>query len=564
MNKNAVKKYILQFLFIGIILFFIFDGYLVGLHKLPSYSFFRKIELNLFGNIFEQVVQVEDPKHYDSTFLRLYSNQVDISDYINRIGKGGGMTSFDNAILLLTHDGQIFEIYSADSINTTKIQVPDYGLSAYKRAAQSEDFKHLTHAFEFFRYNDILFFDSKKHRGLAISYTEFDSTNNCYRNAVAVLPIDPTINSAGQLSVSANDWNIIYRSQPCLPFKPVNYALDGGVAGGRMEFRPPSTILMGNGDYLWDGIYTPENMAKRSNSEYGRIMSIDLNSQERQVIASGLRNPQGIVLDKNGTLWTVEHGLRGGDELNRIVEGGNYGWPKESLGTLYSKLPFPNATDQSYGHHKNYRKPTFAWVPSVAISNLTLINGFHNSWDDDLLMGSLKSKSLYHIRIDNNRVLFSEKIEIGERIRYAQQHNDERLVLWTDSKKLIFLTGQPFTNNYITDYLEEAITNEALRKKVKVAFDACRKCHSIEPGDHTIGPSLASVYGAEIGGSNYKHYSRSLKEKDGYWTQKNLHIFLDNPEQFAPDTEMPKPGIDDATLEEIIKLLEALGKNFPG
>jgi len=563
--KTGLKyKYALSLFFIGLISLVTFGGYLVGIHELPSYGFFRRVEFNVFGRYFERFNDPAEPDYYDSIFLRLYRTKTDISDRIVREGEGGGLTSFGDAVLLLTYDGQIFEIHSADDISDTKITVPDNGFAKHKRTASSEEFDQLTHNFRLHRYNDILFYHSGKNRGLAISYTDFDNTNKCYHNTVAVLPVEETIKSVEQITARAEDWDIIYRSKPCLTFKSNDYALDGGAAGGRMAFRPPSTILMGNGDYLWGKIDNPEAIAQDPESEYGKMMSIDLNSRESRIIASGIRNPQGIVFDKNDTLWFVEHGLRGGDELNRVVEGNNYGWPLESLGTQYSRLPIPYATEQTYGHHDNYTKPTFAWLPSVAISNLTLVEGFHNSWDGDLLMGSLKSRSLYHIRIKDNRVMFSEKIEIGDRIRYVHQHTDGRIVLWTDNEKLIFLTGKPYTDNYVADHLDEAITNETLRKRVQTAINACRVCHSIEPGEHSNAPSLASIFNENIGGTDYKNYSRALKEKEGNWTRENLEKFLKNPEQFAPGTVMPNPGINDnATLEEIINLLEALSESFP-
>ncbi|NOX83610.1 MAG: PQQ-dependent sugar dehydrogenase [Alphaproteobacteria bacterium] len=67
----------------------------------------------------------------------------------------------------------------------------------------------------------------------------------------------------------------------------------------------------------------------------------------------------------------------GGDELNRIIDGGNYGWPLETLGTRYNGLPIPNTI--SYGRHDVYAAPVFAWLPSVAVSSLAVIDNFHES-----------------------------------------------------------------------------------------------------------------------------------------------------------------------------------------
>lgn len=563
MKKGYKYIYIPIFLSLGLVTLLMFTGYLVGIHKLPSYGFFRRVELNLFNHLFDKFEPKESSDYYDSIFLRLYKTQTDLSDQFNRRGSGGGMTSFEGTVLLLAYDGQVFVARSADNVQKSDIEVPDNGYFAYKAATHSEQFKQLNHNPSLFRYNDILYYDSNSNRGLAISYTDFDSTDNCYRNSVAIFPLSRSIHSVEELSIRPEDWDIIYQSQPCLPFKHIHYAIDGGTAGGRIVFRPPSTIYIGNGDYNWNDVFANKSIAQNPDGEYGKIISINLDSRLSRIIATGIRNPQGIVLDKNGTLWTAEHGFRGGDELNRIEEEQNYGWPLESLGTQYSKLPIPNSTAQTYGRHNNYTKPTFAWLPSVAISSLTLINGFHNSWDGGLLMGSLKSRSLFHIRIDNNRVLFSEQIEVGERVRYAHQHTDGRIILWTDSKKLIYLTGKPYTDNFVSDFLKKNISDIKMRKRIKIAVDGCRKCHSIEPEDHLSAPSLASIFNNDIASTDFKNYSKALKQKKGIWTEPKLEAFLKNPDKFAPGTQMPAPNINDDTIEEIINLLEALNAKDP-
>ena len=562
MKKWFKSKYVRFFFFIGMISFFVFAGYLIGLHKLTTYGFFRRVELNVFGFAFDRLGEPDAPEYYDSIFLRLYSEQADISDRINRSGRGGGLTSFGDDLILLAHTGQIFAVHSANDIREIDMEVPENGFTAYRRVAESEEYGHLQHKLELFRFNDIQYYQTLKNRGFAISYTEFDSTSNCYRNAIAALSIDSDITSVEQLSATKNDWEVIYRTQPCLPFKSINNALEGALAGGRIAFRPPSTLFLGSGDYHWDGMYAPKAIAQDPSTEYGKIVSIDLDSRQYQIIASGIRNPQGVAVDKNGELWIVEHGLRGGDELNHISEGNNYGWPIETLGTQYSKLPVPHIT--AYGRHDTYKEPVYAWLPSIGISSLAIIDDFHESWDGDLLVGSMKGLSLYHTRVKNGRALFTEKIEIGERIRYVHQHTDGRIVLWTDNWRLIFLTGQPFTDNYINDYLVEEISNETLRKKINTTINSCRQCHSIDPGDHINSPSLAQIYNSRIASTDFPNYSKALKSKSGSWTPENIKSFLRDPEQFAPGTVMPDPGInDEATLDEIVKLLEALNYKSP-
>ena len=268
---------------------------------------------------------------------------------------------------------------------------------------------------------------------------------------------------------------------------------------------------------------------------------------------------QGIVIDRNGQLWVAEHGIRGGDELNRVVEGANYGWPEETLGTMYNGLPVPNT--RSYGRHENFTAPTFAWLPSVAPSNLTLIAGFHESWDGDLLMASLKGKSLFRIRVKDDRIVFAERIQIGRRIRYVHQHSDGRLVLWTDYQNLIFLTAakQSLVAKFIQDYIANAGYDDTRRNQIEGALGSCMECHSFEPGVHTDAPSLAAIFEAPVGATRYGGYSEALEGRGGRWSRAELKAFLQDPGSYAPGTTMPDPGIDDpSVLEELINLLEAV------
>ncbi len=211
-------KYILSAVSAAVVFILVFSGYLVGLHELTTYGFFRRVELNLFGRHFEKA-QIPPPQFYDSILLRLYKTETDLRSYMTRAGSGGGLTSFNDDVLLISYDGQIFSSRSADDVTKTDIKVPDYGFSAYKRAAESEEFKNLTHVFPMYRYNDILFYESDTHRGLAISYTEFNGDLNCFQNTVAILPLDAAIKSIKEVSARSEDWNILYRSKPCLPLK---------------------------------------------------------------------------------------------------------------------------------------------------------------------------------------------------------------------------------------------------------------------------------------------------------------------------------------------------------
>ncbi|MDN3522059.1 PQQ-dependent sugar dehydrogenase [Halomonas ramblicola] len=553
-----------------------FAGHVVSTYKLPTHQF-----LHDRGRELVQIVRwVKKDRDWDldwimegryaaeikTIFLRLRGDGARVP--VEREGNGGGMTSFGDTVLLVTHEGRIFSARSANDVRETSIKTPDSGFDGYVGVSEMAEYQDYDHAnvFGSYRYNDLLFFDTPAGRGLAVSYTEFDDDAVCYRNAIATLSIDEGVSYVDQIEAEPGDWNILYRSDPCLPLKHQRRAIEPEMAGGRMVFSPPFTIYTANGDYHWDGVQGPEAVSQNSDMDYGKVVSIDLETGEARNISSGHRNVQGIALDRKGQLWTVEHGSRGGDELNRIVEGNDYGWPQETLGTSYDGTPWPLAI--SYGHHDIFTAPTFAWLPSVAISAMTRIEGFDDSWDGDLLMGSLKDLSLHRIRIRDDRVKFVEPIHIGKRLRHVHQHTDGRLVLWTDDHYLIFMmvSDSESFEEFVDRFFDEKGYDAEQSQRVREALDGCMKCHSFEP--NVIGntgeaetPNLSRVYGKPIASSDFKYYSTALTGKSGRWTSENLEAFLTDPQGWVPGTLMQGENIDDPfVVTEIVGLLEELAK----
>jgi cytochrome c2 len=198
----------------------------------------------------------------------------------------------------------------------------------------------------------------------------------------------------------------------------------------------------------------------------------------------------------------------------------------------------------------------------VATSNLTVVTGFHESWDGDLLVASLRGKALFRIRLDEGHVRFVEEIPVGERIRYVHQYQGGRLLLWTDSKKLVFLEPAPLDSGL--DFLEEFVGRSALedtrRKRLRVALSSCLVCHALDPHDEQQdAPPLGAVFGAPIAASGYEKYSEALLDVPGAWSRDALLRFLEDPSGFAPGTTMPDPGVSDPRIRQaVVDFLEAL------
>ncbi|NNL89937.1 MAG: hypothetical protein HKP25_12770 [Marinicaulis sp.] len=544
-------------------IFLFYAGYAIGRYEVGPFKDAQRGEYKIFGTRLEEAGRdavktgwLENTDQLTSIFFKLDVSAGEIP--VSREGSGGGITSFGNDILLVAHTGEIFAIGSASDYRKVNIARPDTGYEQYKAAAEGR-FSHLRHAVHYFRVNDILHIDEDQLRGLALSYTYWDDAESCYGNAVSFLPIDNSVSSIDHVTASADDWREIFRTTPCLPLKQRVRAMEGHMAGGRMAFRAPASLFLTSGEYHWDGIFAPEALSPVRDADYGKVIEIDLASGDARHVSLGHRNMQGILFEPDGDLWVVEHGERGGDELNLIVDGADYGWPRETLGTQYSGLPLPNIV--SYGRHNTFQEPAYAWLPSIATSNMTLIENFHESWDGDFLVASLAGQKLVRVRVRDNSVQFAEEIEVGQRIRYVHQHNDGRIVMWTDDHYIAFLEPARVdaTQEFIESFIASAEWEGSVKTALQDAVAECGLCHSFRPDEHRAGPALGAIAETRIGATNWDGYSAAMTSKSGKWDQATLAAFFDDPDAVVPGTSMPDPALDDpATREAMAELLLAI------
>jgi len=142
---------------------------------------------------------------------------------------------------------------------------------------------------------------------------------------------------------------------------------------------------------------------------------VDADSKSKGYLASiwtyGHRNPQGLVFDLNGVLWDTEHAPRGGDEVNRIDRGANYGWPIVGYGINYNDSPF-NTPWPKPG--QNVTLPIFRWLPSTGASGLDVARGAaFPQWKGDLLAGGLAGQNLDRIRVKDGKLVEREELLHG-------------------------------------------------------------------------------------------------------------------------------------------------------
>ncbi len=476
-----------------------------------------------------------------------------------RPGSGGGFTTVrDQHLLLLTHDGRVFWIREGMAPEPLAIQAPENGLADYQALALDPAYASYTFVYEHYRYNDIESFLFDGSHYLAISYLKFQPGENCYTTSIAVTPWPDQGADPSSVRIRSADWQNWFSSEPCLPLKVENNAIDGHQGGGAIGFRAPRTLILANGDFHWDGMFGPSVVSQSEGTQYGSVIALDLHTKQASVMSIGHRNPQGLVV-ADDQVWIVEHGARGGDELNQIQVGSNYGWPLESYGTDYDRSKLKDAV--SFGRHENFSKPVFAWVPSVATSGITRIRQFHPSWDGDFLVSSLNARKLFRLRMDQGRVVFSEPLAISNfRIRDVHQHTQGLLALWTDRYNVILM--RPDAADFgdgteLADRIESLQLGPSRATRLSLTMKSCLSCHTLK----ATKPSklgLTGIVGRRIGGEEFSNYSKSLRDRSSVWTPELLAEFLHSPGDFAPGTLMPQPKLSSQEIEDLVALLDSL------
>lgn len=147
----------------------------------------------------------------------------------------------------------------------------------------------------------------------------------------------------------------------------------------------------------------------------------------------GHRNIQGLIVDPTtGALWAHEHGPQGGDEVNLVTRGANYGWPRATHGVNYG-----GSTITENRSLPGMADPLHVWVPSIAPSGFAAVTGAaFPAWQGDLLVGALRDRTLVRLSRDGNRIVAEERIAMfGERIRDVRVATDGRVYVLTDSRE---------------------------------------------------------------------------------------------------------------------------------
>jgi glucose/arabinose dehydrogenase len=167
---------------------------------------------------------------------------------------------------------------------------------------------------------------------------------------------------------------------------------------------------------------------------------IDRAQARPEIWSLGHRNPQGLAYDpRTGHLWSVEHGPRGGDELNRIEPARNYGWPTISYGIDQSGEKLPGAATV----HAGMEQPVYYWDPVIAPSSLLFYTGtLFTEWRNSLFVAGLAGMKLARLVLKDDRVIGEEWLlqDLNQRFRDVIQGPDGALYLATDGGSILRVT----------------------------------------------------------------------------------------------------------------------------
>jgi aldose sugar dehydrogenase len=223
-------------------------------------------------------------------------------------------------------------------------------------------------------------------------------------------------------------------------FRQAGPLSSGNHFGCRIVQTPDDNLFLTTGDH-----FTTRDQAQNLGNDLGKIIRIRPDGSfppdnpfvgkaaaKPEIWSYGHRNPQGLALHPvTGKLWEHEHGPRGGDEVNLIEKGKNYGWPVIGYGIDYSGAKIHESTQKA-----GMEQPLKYWVPSIAPSGMTFYTGnVFAPWRGSLFVGALAGQLLVRLELDGDKVVREERLlqQLRERIRDVREGPDGALWLATDS-----------------------------------------------------------------------------------------------------------------------------------
>ena len=334
--------------------------------------------------------------------------KVDIISH--NLGKPWGIAQLPDGNFLITEKSGYINLISKDGKSVTKIT----GLPKVDSSGQGG------------LLDIVIDLDFDKNQTIYWSFSEPYEKGNLTSVGKGVLSANKIINS-----------KVIFRATP---------SYDGRLHyGSRLAFDKSGNLFVSTGER---SDLETRPLAQDLKAYLGKIIKIDKegkpaagnpftgsNKVQPEIFSYGHRNPQGIAIHpETGELWETEMGPRGGDEINHIQAGKNYGWPTITYGIEYSGEKINNGVTKKDG----LEQPVYYWDPVISPSGITFYTGNIEEWKNNLFIACLSGEKINRIILENNKVVGEERLleDQGERFRDVYDGKDGNLYAITDSGKL--------------------------------------------------------------------------------------------------------------------------------
>ena len=232
----------------------------------------------------------------------------------------------------------------------------------------------------------------------------------------------------GNADCAVEDLNVIWRQTPKVTGR--------GHYSHRIAFSPDEQYL-----FVASGDRQKQTPAQDTSNTLGTVVRLDLDgsaaagnpfadkgSPSDQIWSYGHRNLLGLQFDSAGRLWDLEHGPAGGDELNLVERGNNYGWPVRSNGDDYDGTPIPD-----HSADDGFTKPAIYWTPVIAPGDFLFYSGnLFADWKGDALIANLKEQNIVRVKMDGTKATEAARYDFGKRLREIVQGPDGALFILED------------------------------------------------------------------------------------------------------------------------------------
>jgi len=346
-------------------------------------------------------------------------------------------------------------------------------------------------------------------------------------------------------------------------YRPVEEFSATGPEGGRIAFMPDGTLLV--------SVPCSLQVACGPDSVMGKVIRITRDGgvphdnpfigRDKvlpELWTSGHRVQNGLFVDPvDRKVWEVEPGPRGGDELNLLEKGADYGWPRASWGFSYDgNVVAPRQLGEGI------TDPLLTWMPAVTPAAVMRYHGqVYPGWDGDLFVAALTGRALERLRFSGKELMQRERLLVGlnERIRDVAQGPDGYLYVLTDhgnGRLLRLVPGRPAAKARPARPLplpaqdlpgDKFMPGDA--NSGRTAFqNHCAACHSLGQDiiGGEVGPNLAGVYLARSGSRPGFAYSGAMSRSNQIWDVPSLIVFMESPAGVVPGTIMSMPPLEDS------------------